>query len=478
MELKKQTISGVKFTTISTIVTFGVQFLRIIILTRFVDKTDFGLVAIVSIVLGFTNLFSDLGFSVALMHKQDVSNKEFSSIFWLNGSVNFVLFLLLVFTAPFIADFYSNPILVSLIPLMGLQLIFVSFGKLYSVKMEKEFKFFLTAIRDIIGAVISLVIAFFAAYYGMGVYSIVLSTLSNVLIVNLLNFISEYKKFPVTWHFSFVEAKNFLRIGLYQTGAQILDFFSSKLDVILISKFFGTSELGIYSLAKELVMKPIAILSKIVNVVSLPLFSKLQADDIALKNTYITIIRSVTFVIFPILAIFFLCSEQVVTLFYGANYLEVFPLFKILIFWSLVLAVASPSSMLSIAKGKTNLNLYWTLILISFNTIIIISASNFSITAVAYGINISALISYYLYWKYVISKLIPLSFREYFTMILPSLSLVIISLLITMIFTFVISIDLYFIQLMVFGSILAIIYLTLSCFFNRKAILLLKSFKQ
>jgi O-antigen/teichoic acid export membrane protein len=476
MELKHKVVSGIKFTTVSTVVTVGVQFFRIVILTRFIDKADFGLAAIVSIVLGFTNLFSDLGFSVALMHKQEVSKEEFSSIFWLNGGVNLSLFLVLLLASPMIASFYSYPVLNMLIPLMGLQLIFASFGKLYSVRMEKEFKFFFISIRDIVGAVISLAVAFFGAYFGMGVYSIIISTLSNVLIVNVLNFVSEYRAFPLTWHFSYDEAKGFLKIGMYQTGAQILDFFSSKLDIILISKFFGTADLGIYSLAKELVMKPIAILSKIVNSVSLPLFSKLQADDFALKYTYTIIIRSLTLVTFPILAFFFLCSEQVVTLFYGSKYNEVIPLFQILIFWCLVVAVSSPSSMLSIAKGKTNLNLYWTMILIFFNTIIIFTASYYSISSVAYGLNVSAALSYYLYWKYVINKLIPLSFREYFFMILPSLSVALISLLITIPITVVISIDMYFVELLVFGSILSFIYLTLTWLLNRKSLLLLFSF--
>lgn len=477
MQLKKQAISGVKFTTISTVVTVGAQFLRIVILTRFLDKTDFGLVAIVLIVLGFTNLFSDLGFSVALMHKQEVTKQEFSSIYWLNGVVNFFLFISLVTISPIISKFYSEPILKNLIPLMGLQLIFVSFGKLYEVQMQKEFKFFVIAVRDIIGAFVSLFVAFFAAYQGLGVYSIILSTLSNVLIVNLLNFFSEFKKLPVSLHFSFSETKKFLKIGLFQTGAQILDFFSSKLDVILISKLFGTADLGVYSLAKELVIKPIAVISNIVNVVSLPLFSKIQTDEIYLKRIYIMVVKSLTIVTFPILALLFLCSAQVVTLFYGTNYKEVIPIFQILTFWSLVKAVGSPSSVLTIATGKTNLNLYWTIILIFFNTVIIIIASNFSITAVAYGLNISALISYYLYWRFVINKLIPLSFVEYFAIIFPNLLIAIISLLLTRVSMFVISFDRYFVELVVLGAILSVVYFTLNWFFNRESLLLLKSFR-
>lgn len=478
MKLKKQAVSGIKITSVSTIVTIGLQFLRIVILTRFLDKSDFGLIAIISIVLGFTKIFSDLGFSVALMHKQNVTKREFSSIYWLNGSVNLLLFIILVSLAPFISQWYSEPLLLKLIPLMALQLIFASIGKLYAVQMQKEMNFFLISIRDIIGAFISLFVAFFAAYYGMGVYSIVIATLSNVLIVNFLNFFNEYKKLPITFHFSFAEARPFLKIGIFQTGAQILDFFASKLDIILISKFFGTADLGIYSLAKELVLKPVAIINKVVNSVSLPLFSKIQSDEVYLKKIYSIVIKSLTFVSFPLLAFFYACSVQIVTLFYGVNFKDVIPLFEILIFWSLVMAVINPSSALSIAKGKTNLNFYWTLIQIVFSTIIIVISSNYSIIAVAYGQDIIALISYYIYWRFVITKLIPLSFKEYFVMILPSFLIALISLVLTKFAMIWFTIDLYFIELVVFGSILFTSYMLLSWFFNRNTFFLLKSFKR
>lgn len=478
MQLKKQAISGVKLTTVSTIVTVGAQFLRIVILTRFLDKSDFGLVAIVSIVLGFTNLFSDVGFTVALMHKQNVTKNEFSSIYWFNAGLNFLLFVTLVLLSPLIAKSYSEPILIKLIPLMGLQLIFVSFGRLYAVKIQKDMNFFMISIRDIIAAFISLIIAFITAYNGMGVYSIIISTLSNIFIVNALNFFSEFRKFPLTFHFSFNEAKSFLKIGLFQTGARILDFFASKIDVILISKFFGTGDLGIYNLAKELLIKPVTIINQIVNKVSLPLFSKIQSDTIHLKRIYIIVIKSLTLISFPILAFFFVGAEQVVTLFYGVDYIEVAPLFKILIFWGLVTAVGNPSSMLSVAKGKTYLNFYWTIILILFNTLIIFMASSYSITMVAYGVSLSSLFSYYLYWKFVIRKLIPLPFSEYFLMILPNLAIAFVSLVITGLSMFVISLNSYFLELIVFGSILSVVYLTLSWLFNRQTLLLLKSFRK
>ncbi|MCF6242315.1 MAG: oligosaccharide flippase family protein [Bacteroidales bacterium] len=79
MTLKKQAISGVKWTTVSTIFLAVTQLLKISVLARFLDKADFGLIAIVVFVLGFTNLFIDMGLTSAILHKQNITKNEYVS---------------------------------------------------------------------------------------------------------------------------------------------------------------------------------------------------------------------------------------------------------------------------------------------------------------------------------------------------------------------------------------------------------------
>lgn len=467
MQLKKQVISGVKYSSFSTICTTAAQFLRIVILTRFLNKSDFGLVAIVTLVIGFTYVFSDLGFSVALMHKQDVTKKEFSSIFWLNLATNLLLFVVLCAIAPFVSKFYSENLLIKLIPLLGCQLILDSFGRLYAVQMQKEMKFKFISIRDVIGAMVSLIVAFVSAYRGLGVYSIIFSTLTNVLIVNSLNFIGGYRNFPIVFHFSITETKSFLKIGLYQTGAQIIDYFSNKIDILLIGKFFGTEDLGLYNLAKELILKPISIINSIINRVALPLFSKLQTDVILLKEAYCKVMRSLTFVTIPILTLLYLCSKQCITIFYGVKFAEVTTIFEVLILWGSINAISNPSSSLIIAKGKTDLGFYWTIIRFAINPPIIFISSLFSLKGVAIGQDIIAVIFYYLYWKFIINKMINISFNEYFKLIITTVLISLTGLICCKIIMIFVNINSALASIVFFGGIFFILYIILSYSFNR-----------
>ena len=141
MSIKKQAIQGIKWTTASTIFLTITQLLKISVLTRFLNKTDFGLMAIVMLVLGFTNLFVNMGLSSAILHKQNISKDEYASLFWLNFIFSIVLFIVVLFITPIVANFYTQPELIYLIPLMALTIIFSAFGRQFIVIEQKELNF-------------------------------------------------------------------------------------------------------------------------------------------------------------------------------------------------------------------------------------------------------------------------------------------------------------------------------------------------
>ena len=100
MGLFRTAIDGAAWTTVSTVVRSVVSLLQVSILTRFLDKADFGIVAIAVLFTGFTSLFLDLGISIGILHKQNISRKEYSSLFWLNIFTGILLTAILIFIAP------------------------------------------------------------------------------------------------------------------------------------------------------------------------------------------------------------------------------------------------------------------------------------------------------------------------------------------------------------------------------------------
>ena len=292
----------------STVITSIVQLLRLSILTHFLQKADFGIVAIITFILGLTFTFTDLGFSSAIIYKQDLNKKDFSSLFWIQLIVFILLYIVISLFSPIVANFYNESSISYLMPIALLDLVLQGIGKLYDSVLQKEMKFKEIAVRNITAAILSLIIAFILAKNDAGIYSLILSTLLNSAILNLTNFILGQKQYAIIPYISFKNSIGLMKIGLYLTGTQILDYISSKIDVMIIGKFLGTETLGIYNLSKEILYKLIVLINTIGNKVTLPILAKAQSDIQILCSYYKKALHIISFT-FPFRIVDFFFPE-------------------------------------------------------------------------------------------------------------------------------------------------------------------------
>jgi O-antigen/teichoic acid export membrane protein len=114
----------------------------------------------------------------------------------------------------------------------------------------------------------------------------IISTLFQSLINHLWNFIAGQQQYKIQLFCSVNRIKPFFKIGIFQTGTQIIDYFCSKFDILIVGKFLGTEALGIYSLAKEMVLKLVLVINSIVNKVALPVLSYNNANNAILRTQY------------------------------------------------------------------------------------------------------------------------------------------------------------------------------------------------
>ena len=223
MGLKEKTVKSVKWNAIATGVTMLVQIFQLAILTHLLEKSDFGIVAIASMIISFTDIFSEMGIAVALIHKQDISQDEYSSVYWLNIFVSIIICLLTILLAPIVADFYDEPILKTIIMWFSLKILFNAFGKMFYTIRIKNLDFaFISKVR-IISAIIGGALTIFLAYKGFGVMSLVYGQLFGVGINQLVFALSGLSENRIKFHFSFKEVRPFLNIGIFQLGTQMLD---------------------------------------------------------------------------------------------------------------------------------------------------------------------------------------------------------------------------------------------------------------
>lgn len=411
---KNSIIRGLGWTTISTITNGLVQILRLSILSRFLSKEDFGIVAILTLILGLSQVFSDMGFSAAIMSQKKIEKSNFLSLYWLQFLVFTFMMLSISLCSPFIANYYNSPILTKLVPIMMSELFFVSLGKLYDTVLQKNMEFRTIAIRNIVTASLSLFIAIILAILGYGVYSLVVSTVSQTAMVNIWNLKAGQNHYKLSIQkIDFKQAKELMKVGYYQMGTQIVDYFASKLDIIVISSTLGVGALGVYNLSKELILKFVIIINAISNRVMLPVFTNYQDDIEELKRIFVLCLKKMALFNAPIVGFVILFCNYIVKIFYGNAFLEAIPIVQILAIWSLFVVIGQPNSLLAIATKKTNISFWYTVVRLVIMYIMLTLFGRFSLFASAITVTLIYVIMFFVNWFMLVRKCISLSLIEY-----------------------------------------------------------------
>lgn len=418
---KKTILFGLGWTTLSTITVGTSQILRLAILARFLTKDAFGIVAILTFVLGFTHVFSDLGLSAAVMAERKLSREQFLSLYWLQFIVFNAIFLLAALCSPLIASYYETPSLTILLPITLLDLFFVSIGKLYDTVLQKELLFKIISIRNITSSILSLVVAIVLAWHGAGVYSLVLSTLFYTAMVNLWNLVAGQKQFRLSFKTPQIrKTYELIRIGIYQMGTQILDYVSSKMDVFIVSIFFDMGTLGIYNLAKELVLKSVIVINSIVNRVLLPVLSERQDNTEELKRMFKAFLSKLSLCNTPLVAFVFLFSPLIVDIFYGKEYAEAYDIVSIMALWSLFVILVQPNGIVALAMKRTDIAFRYTIIRLLIMGTLLFTFSRYSLQAAAYTMLGSYFIMMFVNWKMLLHTTIKLNLKEYLFTLKPT----------------------------------------------------------
>ncbi|RPH30289.1 MAG: lipopolysaccharide biosynthesis protein [Bacteroidales bacterium] len=405
--IKSNTSSGIRWTTISTIVVALSQIASMAVLVRYLDKIDFGLMAIVVVVRGFAEVFMDLGVTVALLHVQKISKEEYSSLFWFNAFFGLVIYLFVVLFAPVVSLFYHQRELTTLIIVFCLIIPLSFIGKLHRTFLQKQLKFKILSLVDTASALISMAIGIFLAINGYGVWSIVYSSMARFLLTNLTCYVIAYKAMSIYFHFKISEINPFVKIGIYNTLGQLVDYFTQNLDVLIIGRMLGTEVVGVYNLAKDLASKPMVFVSPIISRVEIPFLSKVQRFPTVLKKVFIHVLEMnsmITTFIYAALAIF---ATPIITIYYGDNYLQCSFLVSILSLYYVIRHYGYSVALLAVALGKTSTDLVWNLSAFTITSLFIFIGAQFSITIVPFAMLFASLLllfpAWFIYSKTVLS---------------------------------------------------------------------------
>jgi O-antigen/teichoic acid export membrane protein len=366
MSLFNTVISGAKWTTMDSIVSATVQIARVFILTKLLTPSDFGLMALVLVITGLSKLFIDLGLKNAIIYKSTNTNNQLSTLYWLNVIIGAFMTIAVFFLSEIISIHIFNEVqLESILKIVSLVFLFNGFVNQYNTLLIKNLKFDVLAKIHILSTLLSFVITVLFAYNGFGVYSLVIGYLVQSGFVGCLSILSSYELFSPKFYFNLKEVKEYLNFGGYQMLEIFTSFGQRQGDSILIGVFLNTEVLGLYSVAKILIKRPIELVRNIIGKMAFPVFSKIKDPD-QLRRWALSSQKAVYLVMLPVLIFLISFPEYAINFIYGSDWIDAVPILRLLAIMFSVRMLRSTFGPILLSRGLAKksfqLNLWLSII--------------------------------------------------------------------------------------------------------------------
>ncbi len=357
MTLSSRTVSGIKWTSVSQFGRQIVQWGTTLVLVRLLSPSDFGLVGMAIGVTGFVTLFKDLGTSAAVIQKKNISEETLSSIFWLNVGIGLLATIVIFCISPWIALFYHEPRVVSLLRALSLTFFFSGLGVVHQSLLEKELAFNRLALFEIISTLVGCMVAIGFALKGGNVWSLVYQTLvSTVMMTSLLWIFGSWKP---RWIFARQHMEVVKNFSLNLTGFNLFSYLARNMDNFLIGRFLGAEALGYYALAYRIMFYPIQSVYSVVGRVLLPLYSQIQDDHERFQKIYLKIAHTIAMITFPAMIALMILARPLVLVVLGLHWSPMIILLIILAPVGLIQSIGTTVGVIYQAKGRTDWLFRW-----------------------------------------------------------------------------------------------------------------------
>lgn len=316
--LKHDTIKGLLWSSVERFSVQGVGFLVMLVIARILSPADYGLVGMLAIFIAIAQCLIDSGFSNALIRKQDRTDIDNNTVFYFNIIVSLGLYGVFFAIAPWVADFYNEPILKDLMRVLCITVVINSLAVVQRAVYTAELDFKTQARASFAAAVISGALGIILAVKGFGVWTIVWQQMANATISTILlwTFASWFPKLQYSWK-SFRELFGY---GSKLMVSALLDTTYNNVYPIVIGKIFSASTLGFYTRAQHFAQLPSSNITGIIQRVTFPVLSKLQDDDERLQRNYRKLLKMSAFIIFPLMCLLAAVSKPLVVILIGAKW--------------------------------------------------------------------------------------------------------------------------------------------------------------
>jgi PST family polysaccharide transporter len=388
-DLKGKTVRGGAITIISQFMKLFLSMCSTIILARLLSPQDFGMIAMVTAITGFAIMFKDMGLSMATIQKANIDNEEISTLFWMNLIFSIFVFLLTVCFSPVIAWYYKEPKIVWITISISIGFILGGLSVQHQALLRRQMRFASLATIEITAQILGIIIGVVFALNGYKYWSLVAMQLTSAFTIAIGTWLF------CPWYpariFCIKKVGSMLAFGGNLTGFNIINYFARNLDNILIGRFFGAQQLGLYSKAYGLLLLPITQINAPFTAVAVPALSRLSDSPERYRRTYLRILEKITILTMPGVVLMIATSDWLVLLVLGPQWTAASSIFSVLGMVALIQPIANTTGWLFITQDRTWQQVQWGFIGGTLSIVSIIAGLPWGVMGVAASYSISGL---------------------------------------------------------------------------------------
>lgn len=348
---RASTIKGVSWSIIDQVFLQITNIFISVVLARLLSPKEFGLIGMAAIVTGFIAVIKDFGLGSAVVQRKNIQQNELNTIFSFNIIVGFILFVAIFFSAPLLSHFYNEPALVPLIRVLAFSFIISSFGAVSDNLLLKSISFKQIFIKNLFSSIMAGTVAILMALNGFTYWSLV----GQIFVSIFFNVAGSFyfSRFKPALQLNPKVLKSFWKFSFPLLGEQSMNYWVRNIDNLLIGKYLGSVELGLYSKAYSLMLLPVRQISGTIMRVMFPSFSLIQHDVAKVGKIYLKICKLVAFIAVPLMCSLAVAAYPIILLLYGSQWIAIVPIFQMLCFLGLIQSIGTLSGSIFISQGQT-----------------------------------------------------------------------------------------------------------------------------
>jgi PST family polysaccharide transporter len=368
------------------------QFASVVVLARLLTPEEFGLVAMVTAIIGIADLLRDFGLSSAAIQSKTLSTDERTNLFWVNLALGAGCMVIVACCTPLITSIYNEPRLAPIVLALSTVFLISGANTQFRADLTRQMRFFALAMSDLIAQFIGVVAAVVAAVAGAGLWAIVLQQVIAALVALVVNFCN------IGWLPGAprrgVSLRRFFRFGGNLLATQTLAYLTMNVDNVAIGAVWGAEPLGLYSRAYKLLMTPLNQINAPMTGVALPVLSRIQDDDETYKR-YIGKAQLIAcYLTTTVFAVAAGLSVPLVLVLFGPGWTGVAPIFAVLCLGGIFRSVSQIAYWIYLSRGQTEAYLR----LVLFTRPIMIAMLLAGLPWGPVGVAVGHSVSWFLYW--------------------------------------------------------------------------------